>query len=119
MRLFSLCRFARFETVILSLPSIWFDLNLQNFKKPLDIFSPQIERKRCKEYLVIILPAKESLERFSCLKFIFEKSKPREAGLSFKREDSGFLETLLSLSSLMKIVVSVYVSPNYISFIDC
>ena len=39
MRLFSLCRFARFETRILSLPSIRFDINLQNFKKPLDIFS--------------------------------------------------------------------------------
>ena len=36
-------------------PSISFDISLQNFKKPLDIFSPQIERKRSKEYLVIIL----------------------------------------------------------------
>ena len=56
-------------------------LILQNFKKPLDIFSPQIERKRSKEYLVIILAVKESFERFSCLKFIFEKSKRRELGL--------------------------------------
>ena len=54
--------------------------SLQNFKKPLDIFSPQIERKRFKEYLVIILAVKESFERFSCLEFIFEKSKHREAG---------------------------------------
>ena len=70
-----------------------FDINLQNFKKPLDSFSPQIERKRSKEYLVIILAVKESFERFSCLEFVFEKSKHREA-FSFKLEDSGFLETL-------------------------
>ena len=81
MRLFSLCWFGRFETMILSLPSIRFDINLLNFKKPLVIFSPQIERKRSKEYLVIILPVKESFERFSCLEFIFEKSKHQEAGL--------------------------------------
>ena len=51
-----------------------------NFKKPLDSFSPQTERKRSKEYLVIILAGKESFERFSCLEFVFEKSKHREAG---------------------------------------
>ena len=66
-------------------PSIKFDVSLQNFKKPLDIFSPQIERKRPKEYLVIILAvkerSKESFERFSYLEFIFEKSRHREAGL--------------------------------------
>ena len=57
-------------------PSIWFDISLQNFKKPLDIFSLQIEiRKRCKEYSVIILAVKESFERFSCLEFIFEKKQ--------------------------------------------
>ena len=55
-----------------------------NFKKPLDIFSPQIERKRSKEYLVIILAGKESFERFSCLEFVFEKIKHREAGLKHK-----------------------------------
>ena len=81
MRLSSLCRFARFETMISSLPSIKFDIKLQNFKKHLDIFSPQIERKRSKDYLVIILPVKESLEQFSCPEFIFEKSKRREASL--------------------------------------
>ena len=43
MREFSLCAFVRFETTIS--PSIWFDIILQNFKKPLDSFSPQIERK--------------------------------------------------------------------------
>ena len=53
--------------MILSLPSIRFDINLQNLKKPLAIFSSQIERKRSKDYLVIILPVKESLKRFSCL----------------------------------------------------
>ena len=55
-------------------PRIRFDISLQNFKKPLDIFSPQIERKRSKEHLVIILAVKESFERFSCLEFIFVKS---------------------------------------------
>ena len=54
------------------------------FKKPLDSFSPQIERKRFKEYLVIILAAKERFERFSCLEFVFEKRKHREAGLKHK-----------------------------------
>ena len=33
----SLCKFVRFEIMIL--PSIRFDISLQNFKKPLDIFS--------------------------------------------------------------------------------
>ena len=82
MRVFSLCTFVRFETMIW--PSIRFDISSQNFKKPLDSFSPQIERKRSKEYLVIILPVKESFERFSCLEFVFEKSKHREAGLKHK-----------------------------------
>ena len=81
MRLSSLCRFARFETMISGLPSIKFEIKLQNYKKLLDIFSPQIERKRSKDYLVIILPVKESLEQFSCPEFIFEKSKRREASL--------------------------------------
>ena len=72
----------KIETMIW--PSIRFDISLQNFKKPFDIFSPQIERKRSKEYLVIILAVKESFERFSCLEFIFEKSKRREAGLKHK-----------------------------------
>ena len=62
-------------------PSNRFDISLQNFKKRLDISSPQIERKRSKEYLVIILAVKESFERFSCLEFIFEKSKTQETGL--------------------------------------
>ena len=66
-------------------------ISLWSFKKSLDIFSPQIERKRSKEYLIIILAVKESFERFSCLEFIFEKSKHREAGLKRKQ---GFSETL-------------------------
>ena len=82
MRAFSLCTFVRFETMIW--PSIRFDISLQNFKKPLDSFSPQIERKRSKEYLFIILAGKESFKRFSCLEFVFEKSKHREAGLKHK-----------------------------------
>ena len=44
---------------------------------------------------------KKSFERFSCLEFIFEKSKHREAGLKHKLinklEDSGFLEKLKRL----------------------
>ena len=62
MRVFSLCMFVRFETTIS--PSIRFDIILQNFKKPLDSFSPQIERKRSKQYLVIILAGKEALSDF-------------------------------------------------------
>ena len=54
---------------------------VQNFKK---IFSPQIERKPSKEYFVLILAVKESFERFTCLEFIFEKSKHLEAGLKHK-----------------------------------
>ena len=82
MRTFSLCTFVRFETMIW--PSIRFDISLQSFKKPVDSFSPQMERKRSKEYLVIILAGKESFERFSCLEFVLEKSKHREAGLKHK-----------------------------------
>ena len=48
------------------------------------MFSPQIERKRFKEYLVIILAVKERFERFSCLELVFEKSKHRGAGLKHK-----------------------------------
>ena len=80
MRVFSLCTFVRFETMIW--PSIRFDISLQNFKKPLDSFSPQIERS--KEYLVTILAGKESFVRFSCLELAFEKSRHREAGLKHK-----------------------------------
>ena len=92
MRLCSLCTFVRFET-IWSEESGKLDISLHNFKKSLDIFSPQIERKRSKEHLVIILAAKESFERFSCPEFTFENSKYREAGLKhkLKLEDSGFL----------------------------
>ena len=82
MRAFSLCTFVRFETMIW--PSIRFDISLQTFKKPSDSFSPQIERTRSKEYLVIILAGKGSFEPFSCLEFVFEKSKHREVGLKHK-----------------------------------
>ena len=54
-------------------------MSLQNFKRPLHIFLSQIERKRFKEYLIIILAVKErsteSFERFSWLEFIFEKEQ--------------------------------------------
>ena len=69
----------------LTYKSIRFDISLQNFKKPLDIFSPQ--------YLVIILTVKESFERFSCIEFIFEKSKYREASLKHR------LKLLISLKT--------------------
>ena len=39
-------------------------ISLQIFKKPLDIFSPQMERTRPKEFLVIILAVKEALSDF-------------------------------------------------------
>ena len=56
MQLFSYCTFLGFETMIW--PSIRFEMSLQNFKKPLDIFWPQIERKCSKEYLVKIVAVK-------------------------------------------------------------
>ena len=46
-------------------------------------------------------------------------AKSEKINLSFTLKDSGVLETLWYLSARMKIVVSVNVSPNYISFIDC
>ena len=39
-------------------------ISLQIFKKRLDIFSPQIERTRSKEFLVITLAVKEALSDF-------------------------------------------------------
>ena len=63
---------------------IRFVISLQIFKKRLDIFSPQIEKKRFKEYLAIILAVKERFDRFSCLEFVFGKSKHQEAGLKHK-----------------------------------
>ena len=63
-----------------------FDLSLQNFKTPLvDIFSPQIERKNvAKNSWLLFWLQKKSFEQFSRLKFIFENSKHREAGLKHK-----------------------------------
>ena len=84
MRLCSLCTFVRFKTIWSDQESGKLDISLHNYKKSLDIFSPQIERKRSKEHLVIILAVKESFERFSCREFICEKSKYREAGLKHK-----------------------------------
>ena len=52
----SLRMFVRFETMIW--PRIRFHISLQNFKKPLDIFWPKIERERSEEYLIIILAVK-------------------------------------------------------------
>ena len=94
-------------------------ISLWNFKKPLDIFSPQIERKRSKEYLVTILAVKESFERFSCLEFVFEKSKHREAGLKRKQ---GFSETLYCNTCLREWkLLSLYMFHRIIFpfFINC
>ena len=83
MRVFSLCTFVKFDTMIW--PSIRFDMSLQNYKKPLDSFSRQIERKRSKEYLVIILAGKESFSRAIFLSRVrLWKNKHREAGLKHK-----------------------------------
>ena len=117
-----LCTFVRFETMIW--PSIRFDISLQNFKKSSDIFSPQIERKRFKEYLVIILAVKESFERFSCLEFIFENSKHPEAGLRILRDT--LIVTclrewkLLSLYMFLRIIfLLLNVSRLYCNFNRC
>ena len=59
------------------------------------MFLLQIERKRSKEHLVIILAVQESFERFSCLEIIFEKSKYREAGLKHKLRLRIFRDTLI------------------------
>ena len=42
-------------------PSIRFEISLQNFTKPLDIFWPQIERNCSEEFLAIILAVKRKL----------------------------------------------------------
>ena len=52
--------------------------NSISFKKPLDIFWPQIQRKCSEDYLLMILTVKKSPERLSCLEFILKKSKHRE-----------------------------------------
>ena len=44
-----------------------------------------MERRRSKEHLVIILAVKEGFERFSCLEFIFEKSKTQATGLQLNQ----------------------------------
>ena len=49
-------------------------ISLQIFKKPLDIFSPQIELARSKEFFSYNSGCKRSFEIFSCLEFVFEKT---------------------------------------------
>ena len=70
--------------------SIRFDISLKNFKKPLDSFSPQLERERSKEYLVITLAVKESFERFSCLEFIFKKANTGKPAYKMKNINKDF-----------------------------
>ena len=80
MRLFSLCTFVRFETMIW--PSLRFDISLQNFIRQF------LTTNRKKTFQRIFCynsgSVKETFERFSCLKFVFEKSKHREATLKHK-----------------------------------
>ena len=52
-------RLLRFESMIWS--SIRFDISLQNFERPSDFFSRQIEKKRSEEYLVINLAVERKL----------------------------------------------------------
>ena len=90
MRLFSLSTLVRFETMDRVLGLI---ISLKNFRKPLDIFSLQIERKHSKEYSVIILAVKERFEQFSCLEFIFEKKQT--PGSRLKTQTRIFKDTLI------------------------
>ena len=54
--------------------SIRIDIRLQNFKKPLDIFWPQLNKKKRSEDAV---KTKVRSERFSCLEFkIANTGKP-------------------------------------------
>ena len=124
MGLLSLCTFVRFETMIW--PSIRFDISLQNFEKLLDSFSPKIEKHSKAEYLVIIVAVKESFERFSCLEFIFEESKHREAGLKRKQGFQRHFNTclrewkLLSLYMFHRIIfLLLIVSSLFCNFNRC
>ena len=59
------------------------DISLQNLKKPLDIYSGQIERKRFKEYLVKIL-ADKGLPRLGTLARVLLKRRPKNEDLRLK-----------------------------------
>ena len=60
---------------------------LQNFKKPLNIFWTQIERKHSEEYLVLILAVKRKLWTiFLPRVYLKKKNKNRENGLKHKLE---------------------------------
>ena len=68
------CTFVRFETLIWLI--IRWDMSLQNFEKPLDIFWPQIERKTscekknynsgCKKNALSVLLASSSSWKIAC-----------------------------------------------------
>ena len=68
-------------------------ISLQIFKKPLDIFSPQIEGTRSKEFLVIILAVKETLSDFLASSSSLKKQTPgsrlktKTSALSSKTQD--------------------------------
>ena len=59
-----------------------FDIRSQNFKKPLDIFWPQIERKRPEEYLVLILKA---LSDFLASRSSLKKKQIQESRVKTQR----------------------------------
>ena len=68
-----------------------FDIRSQNFKKPLDIFWPQIERKRPEEYLVLILKA---LSDFLASRSSLKKNEYRKAGLKHSGTQRQFLRRI-------------------------
>ena len=75
-------------------PRIRFDYKLIELWKAFRHFLTANRKKTFQRiFNTLILAVKESFERFSCLEFIFEKSKRREAGLKHKQ---GFSETLFT-----------------------
>ena len=99
--------------------------NSIRFKKPLDSFSPQIQRKGSGDYLIMILAVNRRLWAIFLSRVHLEQEQTPGSRLktyiSLCLSDSWFSETLYSqyVSSWMKIIVSVHVSPNYIYLIDC
>ena len=92
--------------------------NSIRFKKPLGIFWPQIQRKGSDDYLVMILAVNRKL--WAIFLPQVHLAKEQTPGSRLKTEislwlpDPWFSETLYFqyLSSWMKIIFSVHVSPN-------
>ena len=65
--------------------SISFDVSLQNFKKPLDIFWPQSNTKeRSEEYFVTILAVKRKIWAIFLPPVHLKNSKHQDSGLKHK-----------------------------------